>query len=523
MDGHMEGMPRGDRRDDGGSEAGDYMHGEVPDRRRLDRNHREQKRSKRIADQINDLKELLEESGAPTSKGNKSSVLASAAEYIAELQQRNLELSRQAAMAHERKHHQRLQKGQSGPGGGQGAGVARQASVVSGSIVSGSVGCGDKERQQGQGQVGNLQSLQHLPNQSSSVLSHSDECPGEETEEEVSEAGGEGQRGREGGGDGLQRRRPHVVFHGSSTPEDSSQTPDSQSNESSELDNCSENNSSENNSSETNEPNESSGDCVSTDDGSGSGNGRAGREKRKEKKKGGGLSGRSASMSSSTPSSAAASSAAAASSSGHINYQRVFQDQAVPLAITSVDGRFLDCNRRFEGESGYAKEELLRMTFFTLAKGNANNQGDGNGKKSDGSGDGEKGEGVGEEGGPNLFQAVAEMLKAPCSAGSRQCVFAAALRKTAKNTPPAPAAASSLTDAGTTTPPPSLVPADTATPSATEDAERAPSVPSSPRYMQLSTVLYDEEGALAAGDETTSSEVRFFSCALLPHLPKTVT
>lgn len=49
-----------------------------------------------------------------------------------------------------------------------------------------------------------------------------------------------------------------------------------------------------------------------------------------------------------------------------INYRRVFHDQSVPVAITAVDGRFIDCNWRFERESGLSKDQLRGMTFFSL-------------------------------------------------------------------------------------------------------------------------------------------------------------
>ena len=49
-----------------------------------------------------------------------------------------------------------------------------------------------------------------------------------------------------------------------------------------------------------------------------------------------------------------------------------------------MDGRFVDCNWRFERESGYKKEDLTRMTFFTIARS---------------------------ENDVSIFHAVAEMLK----------------------------------------------------------------------------------------------------------------
>ena len=72
-----------------------------------------------------------------------------------------------------------------------------------------------------------------------------------------------------------------------------------------------------------------------------------------------------------------------------------------------VDGRFVDCNWRFERESGYKKEDLVRMTFFTIAR-------------SDGK--------------TSIFHAVAEMLK---DAGENEspCVVRAVLKPSGAGQP----------------------------------------------------------------------------------------
>ena len=49
-----------------------------------------------------------------------------------------------------------------------------------------------------------------------------------------------------------------------------------------------------------------------------------------------------------------------------IDYQSVFADANIAMAITSVDGRFMECNRRFEDDSGYSREELRELTVFNL-------------------------------------------------------------------------------------------------------------------------------------------------------------
>lgn len=95
------------------------------------------------------------------------------------------------------------------------------------------------------------------------------------------------------------------------------------------------------------------------------------------------------------------------------SYELAFRDAGVPLAITSVDGRFLDCNWRFEVESGYSRAELVRITFFTLAQAPHPGQGQGNG-----------------QGTSSLFHSVAAMLKAARGEQqSKTMVLRAAVKK----------------------------------------------------------------------------------------------
>jgi PAS domain-containing protein len=42
-----------------------------------------------------------------------------------------------------------------------------------------------------------------------------------------------------------------------------------------------------------------------------------------------------------------------------IDYESVFQRCGVPLAVASIDGRFMDCNRAFEKLTGYSRDELV--------------------------------------------------------------------------------------------------------------------------------------------------------------------
>eukprot|EP00622_Pseudochattonella_farcimen_P008176 FR744356.1.p1 GENE.FR744356.1~~FR744356.1.p1 ORF type:complete len:146 (+),score=14.48 FR744356.1:60-440(+) len=78
-----------------------------------------------------------------------------------------------------------------------------------------------------------------------------------------------------------------------------------------------------------------------------------------------------------------------------IDYQRVFYDQSIPMAIATVDGRFIDCNPHFEDESGYSKSELMQISLYSLAR----------------------------EDGASIFHSVAEMLKPSASSGLQQQQF----------------------------------------------------------------------------------------------------
>lgn len=42
-----------------------------------------------------------------------------------------------------------------------------------------------------------------------------------------------------------------------------------------------------------------------------------------------------------------------------IDYRNIFSRCGVPLAVLSIDGRFLDCNKGFENLTGFSREELL--------------------------------------------------------------------------------------------------------------------------------------------------------------------
>jgi len=75
-----DGMPPSKASKAGGKES-------APDKRRLDRNAREQRRSKKITSQIDQLRQVLRAAGRPV-KSNKSSVLSETADYIRDLQKK---------------------------------------------------------------------------------------------------------------------------------------------------------------------------------------------------------------------------------------------------------------------------------------------------------------------------------------------------------------------------------------------------------------------------------------------------
>ena len=68
----------------------------------------------------------------------------------------------------------------------------------------------------------------------------------------------------------------------------------------------------------------------------------------------------------------------------------------------------MDCNWRFERESGYKKEDLVRMTFFTIARSDGNT---------------------------SIFHAVAEMLKESREEVANQSVVRALLKPPAGQQP----------------------------------------------------------------------------------------
>lgn len=45
----------------------------------------------------------------------------------------------------------------------------------------------------------------------------------------------------------------------------------------------------------------------------------------------------------------------------NLDYKNIFVRCGVPLAVTSIDGRFLDCNPEFEALTGYSRSELLPL------------------------------------------------------------------------------------------------------------------------------------------------------------------
>jgi PAS domain-containing protein len=46
-----------------------------------------------------------------------------------------------------------------------------------------------------------------------------------------------------------------------------------------------------------------------------------------------------------------------------IDYESVFMSSPFPFAISSIDGRFIDCNDEFEALTGYKRDELLPLEF----------------------------------------------------------------------------------------------------------------------------------------------------------------
>lgn len=50
----------------------------------------------------------------------------------------------------------------------------------------------------------------------------------------------------------------------------------------------------------------------------------------------------------------------------HVNYERVFRTSSVPMAIANVNGNLVDCNTRLTLATGFQREEVLFMTIFDL-------------------------------------------------------------------------------------------------------------------------------------------------------------
>mmetsp|Transcript_31045 Transcript_31045/g.41023 ORF Transcript_31045/g.41023 Transcript_31045/m.41023 type:complete len:469 (+) Transcript_31045:295-1701(+) len=50
-----------------------------------------------------------------------------------------------------------------------------------------------------------------------------------------------------------------------------------------------------------------------------------------------------------------------------LNYCQIFNNAGLAAAIASLDGRIVDSNNKFQSLTGYAKEEVLKLTLFNLA------------------------------------------------------------------------------------------------------------------------------------------------------------
>lgn len=235
----------------------------LSDKRRIERNNREQKRSKQISDQIKELKTILEEAGVNIAKGSKSAVLSSAADYIEELRELN------AALA--------AQSGSSSTWHGGRDAEATDANAD-----------GDADAPQGSAKPDDSDTAT-----ASNMMDVSESHPFESSSSQCS--------------------------HGASSRYELSASASTVS------------------------------DTVS-------------------------IAGKSDLMAEDHHQDAAmGGDGVGDSTSGEIaeaksvRYDCVFHQQAVAMAITAVDGRFIECNKRFEEESGYTREELMRMSCFTLA------------------------------------------------------------------------------------------------------------------------------------------------------------
>ena len=47
-------------------------------------------------------------------------------------------------------------------------------------------------------------------------------------------------------------------------------------------------------------------------------------------------------------------------------YRLVFNDSGVPMAIATMDGCFVDCNKSFLRTTTYTLDELMKLTIFNL-------------------------------------------------------------------------------------------------------------------------------------------------------------
>ncbi|CAM9730266.1 unnamed protein product [Phaeothamnion confervicola] len=129
-------------RDDAGGHGEAHCISAFPaegDKRRLERNAREQKRSLKISQKIEELRKILRGSGVPA-KSSKSSILHEATIYIRQLQRR------QAQVEQEREQFLQLLQQETGRGGGSGAPATAPAcggfppSISGASAVGGSSG-----------------------------------------------------------------------------------------------------------------------------------------------------------------------------------------------------------------------------------------------------------------------------------------------------------------------------------------------------------------------------------------------
>lgn len=59
---------------------------------------------------------------------------------------------------------------------------------------------------------------------------------------------------------------------------------------------------------------------------------------------------------------------AAARGEEQSRYGRAFEESGVPMAVATMDGCFVDCNRPFREASLYSLEELTQLTIFNLTK-----------------------------------------------------------------------------------------------------------------------------------------------------------